>query len=47
MKLILNMYDHDVVMHMKFHQGGISHRGVIALCHRMEFHETYTEYIST
>ena len=27
-KLILNMYDYSVVMHVKFHQGVISYRGV-------------------
>ena len=26
MKLILNMYDHDWVMHMTFHQGVLSYR---------------------
>ena len=31
MKLILNIYYHDVVMHVKFHEGVISYRGVIAL----------------
>ena len=31
MKLILNIFDHDVVMHMAFHQGVISYRGVIAI----------------
>ena len=30
MKLILNIFDHGVVMHVKFHQGGISFKGVIA-----------------
>ena len=29
MKLILNIYDHDVVMHVKCFHGVISHRGVI------------------
>ena len=32
MKLILNMYDHGVVMHVTFHQGVIHYRGVIAIC---------------
>ena len=31
MKLILNINDHDMAMHVKFHQGVISYRGVIAL----------------
>ena len=31
MKLILNIYDYDVVMHMKFHWGVVSGRGFIAL----------------
>ena len=31
MKLILNIYDHVVVMHVKFHEGVICYRGVIAL----------------
>ena len=31
MKLILNVYDHGVVMHVKFHQGVISYTGAIAL----------------
>ena len=31
MKLILNIFDYGVVMHMGFHQGVISYRGVIAL----------------
>ena len=30
LKLILNIYDHRVAMHCKFHQGVISYRGVIA-----------------
>ena len=31
MKLILNIYEHVVVMHVKVHQGVKSYRGVIAL----------------
>ena len=31
MKLLLNIYDVDVVMHVKFHKGVISYRGVIAI----------------
>ena len=30
MKLILNIYDHGVVMHVKFYKGVISYRVVIA-----------------
>ena len=30
-KLILNIYDHSVVIHVKFHQCVIRYRGVIAL----------------
>ena len=31
MKLLLNIYDHGEVMLVKFHQGVISYRGVIAI----------------
>ena len=31
MKLIWNIYEHVVVMHVEFHQGVISYRGVIAI----------------
>ena len=31
MKLVLNIYDHSVVMHVKFHQDVISYGGVLAL----------------
>ena len=31
MQLTLNIYDHGVVMHGKFHKDVISYRGVIAL----------------
>ena len=31
MKLILSIYDHGVMMHIKFNEEHISYRGVIAL----------------
>ena len=31
MKLVLNIYDYELVMHMKFHSVIISYRGAIAL----------------
>ena len=31
MKLILNIYDHSEVMHVKFYRGDVSYSGVIAL----------------
>ena len=31
MQLILNIYDHGEIMHVKFYWGVISYRGVIAL----------------
>ena len=31
MELTLNIYDNNVVMHMKFHRVVISYRGIIAL----------------
>ena len=32
MKFVLNIYDHDVIMHIKLHQGDISNRGVRSYC---------------
>ena len=53
MKLILNIYDHSVMMHVKFHEDVIRFREVIALdclninifgVMRMTIHKNVTRY---